>query len=525
MSGRKPTPNILDDVLVPSVSTETPGGLYWIALDRLVDNPYQTRRADDLDHVWGLAQSIVGLKESLPKTLGLQQPPTARLVRVMGHQVEPADPFVYNSPRTIREMLSFDDVFVQLHFGHSRRQAFVLLARGRSAVFPQAPVEMDTRDATYERMPLFLAHATNGDMWRHAVTENAQRKDISAVEEAMALRRAMDEFGMTTEQAGKVFGWARSTAANKLRLLQLPEEAQAAVLDGSLSERHARELCRIADAPERVRKMLKGIKEKDWSIVQLKMNVDWEEKDLLQEVKRRQEFAIAREVLEAGWTPPGCDQPLPVDRVVEVESWKVKPFERSDGPAAPNLIDAGFCSVDCPCMVVTNVLWKGDKMIRCCEERAPGMVLGCIDGARHATMAMKLTHRLVNDPDAERAVREANSQRQREIDQRRVEEAAAAQRIRQEAMEAWAVGVGRLDLTELWNSLDFWRVVVKEIPAYRASKIFADAKDRNEAADVLLDDLFGVCKTWVAEANATVPTAQLAEAMLRRIAPPKRKGA
>lgn len=135
------------------------------------------------------------------------------------------------------------------------RQAFRVLAYGVGDVWPalDGHVQGPAPDPDYALMPVFLAHADKRAMFQHVATENAARKDLSAVEEALLLRQALDEFGMSVEEAGAIFGWARSTAANKLRLLQLPVGVQTMVRRGTVSERAvseraARELIELAQA-------------------------------------------------------------------------------------------------------------------------------------------------------------------------------------------------------------------------------------------------------------------------------------
>jgi len=78
-----------------------------------------------------------------------------------------------------------------------------------------------------------------------AIIENIQRTDLNALEEALAYRQLMDEFGLTQEEVSDRVGKGRSTVANFVRLLNLPPEAQQAVLDGYVTGAHAREILRL----------------------------------------------------------------------------------------------------------------------------------------------------------------------------------------------------------------------------------------------------------------------------------------
>jgi ParB family transcriptional regulator, chromosome partitioning protein len=80
-----------------------------------------------------------------------------------------------------------------------------------------------------------------------ALVENIQRENLNPVDEALAYQRLADEFALTHEQIAAAVGKDRSSVANFIRLLKLPEEVRAALVAGSLSMGHARALLAIAD--------------------------------------------------------------------------------------------------------------------------------------------------------------------------------------------------------------------------------------------------------------------------------------
>jgi ParB family chromosome partitioning protein len=73
-----------------------------------------------------------------------------------------------------------------------------------------------------------------------ALVENIQRRDLNPLEEAHAFRALLDEHGLTQEQLGQRIGKSRVAITNTLRLLHLPEPVREALLDGSITEGHAR---------------------------------------------------------------------------------------------------------------------------------------------------------------------------------------------------------------------------------------------------------------------------------------------
>lgn len=228
--------------------------LWFVPLTKLEDNPYQTRAVNDLGHVVGLAASIVQMASSMPETKGLQSPPVGRLVQYADGAV--LDRSTYEDPAAIAAALADGTVIVELAFGHSRRLAFLCLANGVSHVFADidpaaatALTDIEWQAPDYAAMPVSLRYLTDREMWEHAITENAQRRDLTAIEEAIAIERARKDFGLTYDEAGRTFGKSRGAAANLVRLLQLPEPIQQAILNGTLTERHGRALLTLKVAP------------------------------------------------------------------------------------------------------------------------------------------------------------------------------------------------------------------------------------------------------------------------------------
>lgn len=78
-----------------------------------------------------------------------------------------------------------------------------------------------------------------------ALVENLQRRDLDFWEEATALRRLIDTYHISQEEAARRIGKSQSAVANKLRLLKLPPEALSLLREGGATERHARALLRL----------------------------------------------------------------------------------------------------------------------------------------------------------------------------------------------------------------------------------------------------------------------------------------
>jgi len=81
-----------------------------------------------------------------------------------------------------------------------------------------------------------------------ALVENIQRENLNPVDEALAYQRLVDDHGMTQDQIALAVGKDRSSVANFLRLLKLPEEVRNDLAGGALSTGHARALLGLSDA-------------------------------------------------------------------------------------------------------------------------------------------------------------------------------------------------------------------------------------------------------------------------------------
>lgn len=91
-----------------------------------------------------------------------------------------------------------------------------------------------------------------------ALAENIQRKDLTAIEKAKSYKQILGLGQITQEELAKKMGKSQPTVSNTLRLLELTEEVQTALLQNRISERHARSLLSLKD-PEMQKEMLKNI--------------------------------------------------------------------------------------------------------------------------------------------------------------------------------------------------------------------------------------------------------------------------
>jgi ParB family chromosome partitioning protein len=176
---------------------EAPAGLLEVEIGRIEPNPLQPRRQVDDDQLAELADSI--------REHGLLQP-----LLVTQRPGPPGAPARY-----------------QLIAGERRWRA--------------------ARLAGLTTVPVVVREAAGPQALELALVENIQRADLNPLEEATAYRHLAEEFGLTQEEIGQRVGKSRFAISNTLRLLQLPASVQRAILDGQLSEGHARALLGLRD--------------------------------------------------------------------------------------------------------------------------------------------------------------------------------------------------------------------------------------------------------------------------------------
>lgn len=168
-----------------------------VQLGMILDNPYQPRTTDNAEHIESLALSIAAD--------GLLQVPTARMM---------------------------DDGTYQLAFGHSFEWLNTQWeARG-----------LANRYDGYWRMPINVEPMTDEEMYRYAVSENVQRRDLDPIELAKAMAVYRDQFGKSSKEIGVLFGMNDATVRGKMRLLDLPDVMKEKLSGGDISEGLGRQL-------------------------------------------------------------------------------------------------------------------------------------------------------------------------------------------------------------------------------------------------------------------------------------------
>ena len=96
-----------------------------------------------------------------------------------------------------------------------------------------------------DTVPVIIKNLNDKDSAEIALIENIQRKNLTPIEEAISYKKILDMGYLTQETLANKLGKSQSSVANKIRLLNLSDEVQEALLDNKISERHARSLLRL----------------------------------------------------------------------------------------------------------------------------------------------------------------------------------------------------------------------------------------------------------------------------------------
>ena len=172
--------------LLSSAEAPREGEILSLAISRIRPNPWQPRQVFDAEMLEQLAQSI--------RSQGLLQPV---VVRPAGNDYE-------------------------LIAGERRWRACGL--------------------AELTHLPAVVRHVDDRTTAALALVENLQREDLNALEKALGIKRLIDDFGLTHQQAGDALGHSRAHVSNLLRLLELTPAVQGLVESGQLDMGHARAL-------------------------------------------------------------------------------------------------------------------------------------------------------------------------------------------------------------------------------------------------------------------------------------------
>jgi ParB family chromosome partitioning protein len=203
------------------------------------------------------AKKPKGLGRGLDVLLGEDRPPVAASAPDPGGPRAPATLPVAQlqagryQPRTRMDETALQDLAASIRqhgvmqpivvrpIGHERYEIVAGERRFRAAQL-----------AGLDAVPVVVRDVSDQNALAMALIENIQREDLNPLEEAQAIRRLLEEFDYTHEQASEAIGRSRSATSNLLRLLNLAPSVQTMLLAGDLEMGHARALLALERAQQ-----------------------------------------------------------------------------------------------------------------------------------------------------------------------------------------------------------------------------------------------------------------------------------
>lgn len=140
--------------------------------------------------------------------------------------------------------------------------------------------------AKLQEVPVIISEYTSQQIAEIALIENLQREDLHFLEEAEGYEQLMEEFHLTQEAMAARVGKKQSTIANKLRLLRLSDRIRKILVEGGLTERHARALLKLDDEEKQVQ-VLTVVIDNGYSVRQTESYIEKLLEDKKQEKKKR----------------------------------------------------------------------------------------------------------------------------------------------------------------------------------------------------------------------------------------------
>lgn len=204
----------LDALLIPEPAAADPAGVpMLLPLEEISPGQYQPRTRMDEGALYELAESI--------RAQGIMQP---ILVRQL------AQPRAVTLPATDGAGEETATAHYEIIAGERRYRA--------------------ARLAGLTQVPVLVREVADEAAAAMALIENIQRENLNPLEEAQGIKRLVNEFGLTHEQAAQAVGKSRSAASNLLRLLNLAEPVQTMLMVGDIDMGHARALLALSGAAQ-----------------------------------------------------------------------------------------------------------------------------------------------------------------------------------------------------------------------------------------------------------------------------------
>src|SRR3989454_7827369 len=202
-----------------------------------------------------------GLGRGLGALLSSEPTESEALVEVPIDQIE-VNP---NQPRKVFDFTALDELSASIKSSGVIQPIIVRRFGGTYQLIAGERRWRAARQAGLDRIPAIVREATDAQSIELALVENLLREDLNPIEAAQAYQKLLAEFGWTQEELAQRIGKDRTSIANCLRLLRLPEEIQTDLRSGRLTMGHARALLALSSVAEQLR-LRDQILANDWSV-------------------------------------------------------------------------------------------------------------------------------------------------------------------------------------------------------------------------------------------------------------------
>jgi ParB family chromosome partitioning protein len=170
-----------------------------------------------------------------------------------------------NQPRKVFDFTALDELAASIRSSGVIQPIIVRKVSGFYQLIAGERRWRAARQAGLDRIPAIVRDATDAQSIELALVENLLREDLNPIETAQAYQKLLAEFGWTQEELAQRIGKDRTSIANGLRLLRLPEDIQADLRSGRLTMGHARALLALTSVAEQLR-LRDEILAHDWSV-------------------------------------------------------------------------------------------------------------------------------------------------------------------------------------------------------------------------------------------------------------------
>ena len=187
------------------------------------------------------------LGKGLDALIPVTDRPPQEVVQPIDIDTISANPF---QPRQIMDEAGLDDLALSIK-QHGLTQPIVVrpISGGYELVVGERRLQASKRNGA-TTIAAIVKPLSDKESCEIALIENMDRENLSVIEVAQSFKRLIDEFGYTQKTLGNLFSRSRSSVANILRLLKLPDTVQSMILHNQLSEGHARTLIHYCDDPQ-----------------------------------------------------------------------------------------------------------------------------------------------------------------------------------------------------------------------------------------------------------------------------------